>query len=737
MTGDRLPCCSLILSCVVVVGGCSDDDASGGGGAGGEPSSGATTSGVSSGDGKTSSGTHAQSGGGGASTSSSGGGGGGGGGGPIGCVYLVDGESGDDALDGGSWITAKATITAALDAAEAENDPGGCQVWVRAGTYLPTTFDGDRATSFELRPSVGLYGGFAGTEDTLEERDVLLNETFLSGDIGIPTEDDDNSYHVVRGADAARLDGFRIRGGRANGTTGDEIHGGGLYHLAGDLVVANCRFEMNSTGDGSTDPVGSVGQWGGHGGAIYQSGGSITIEASQFASNWTGNGGPDTQIGGDGGPGGAIAVQGGSLTVDGSSFVGNSTGNGADSQLTSGGIGGGGGLGGAIAVLSSASLTVTNSTFTQNTTGDGGACQATNAGIGGTGGLGGAIAFLSSGTLSISSSDFFDNATGNGGPSAGGLGGQGGPGGAVSLGGTGPVVTIRGSSFTSNLTGNGADGVTIEGHGGTGGALFASVQSGSVTVADSLFELNNVGIGFPGPATGGGVGGAIHHVPGGSTDLVIASTTFLGNTAESGGALFFQTASAIAGADIHIVNAVFQDNETTNEAGAITYHGNGVSVFSITNATFEGNATGNVGGGIVYRASANGGPGLLSLRNSIFWNNTASQSPQIWYSDVPIFTESVLTVDDNLIQGGCDASSPLIVCGANIDADPLFEDVLGDLTLTPGSPAQNQGDSAALPADLADLDGDADVTEPTPLDRLGAARVSGASVDLGAYEVMR
>ena len=60
--------------------------------------------------------------------------------------------AGDDAGDGLSWATAKATVQAGLDAASALR---GGEVWVAAGTYV------EHVT---LSAWVHLYGGFAGTE---------------------------------------------------------------------------------------------------------------------------------------------------------------------------------------------------------------------------------------------------------------------------------------------------------------------------------------------------------------------------------------------------------------------------------------------------------------------------------------------------------------------------------------------------------------------------------------------
>jgi hypothetical protein len=53
----------------------------------------------------------------------------------------------------------------------------GDQIWVAAGTYIP--IDEVRGHSFWLKNGVKIYGGFAGTESKLEQRNWVDNETIL------------------------------------------------------------------------------------------------------------------------------------------------------------------------------------------------------------------------------------------------------------------------------------------------------------------------------------------------------------------------------------------------------------------------------------------------------------------------------------------------------------------------------------------------------------------------------
>lgn len=151
--------------------------------------------------------------------------------------------------NGRSWATAFNDLQSAL-AAAIPND----EIWVAAGTYIPSS-TGDRSVSFVLRDQVSLYGGFAGTETALEQRDWETNITILSGDLagddntGVPVTDParnntDNAYCVVAGAEDAVFDGFTVSGGNADGAS-PVNRGAGMLNNACSPAVRHCTFSAN------------------------------------------------------------------------------------------------------------------------------------------------------------------------------------------------------------------------------------------------------------------------------------------------------------------------------------------------------------------------------------------------------------------------------------------------------------------------------------------------------------
>jgi len=166
--------------------------------------------------------------------------------GPPTVLYVdVDAEPGGD---GTTWATAFVDLTDALSAAAGSSGQVN-QIWVAAGVYKPDRATGDRSASFHLGNGLALYGGFAGGETDLAERDVSLNLTTLSGDLGVPGDTSDNSFHVVvadLNDETAVLDGFTITGGNADGVDPDDGGGGIRVYGGGSPTFRDCTVTLNT-----------------------------------------------------------------------------------------------------------------------------------------------------------------------------------------------------------------------------------------------------------------------------------------------------------------------------------------------------------------------------------------------------------------------------------------------------------------------------------------------------------
>jgi hypothetical protein len=154
--------------------------------------------------------------------------------------------------NGSSWDNAFTRLDSALK-------PRAClnEIWVANGTYKPTNGT-NRDSSFVIPNGVKVYGGFAGGEINLGDRNIITNHTILSGDIGLQNNSADNSYHVVsiRNVNTnTLLDGFTITSGQgASGSNlyGNNGDGAGLYinypnsGLTASPTIANCIIEDNN-----------------------------------------------------------------------------------------------------------------------------------------------------------------------------------------------------------------------------------------------------------------------------------------------------------------------------------------------------------------------------------------------------------------------------------------------------------------------------------------------------------
>jgi len=195
--------------------------------------------------------------------------------------------------NGSSWDNAYTSLQSALSAAVAGS---GDQIWVAAGTYSP---GGATSSTFALKNGVALYGGFAGGETTLPERNIAANVTILSGN--------NVCYHVVTGSNTdntAVLDGFTVTLGNA------WTDGGGMYNFKGSPTVANVIFSQNTAQYGK-------------GGGMYNYNGSPIVMNVTFSQNHAAHSGGGMYNEGDNGNGNGSA----SPTLTNVAFIGNTSSN--------------------------------------------------------------------------------------------------------------------------------------------------------------------------------------------------------------------------------------------------------------------------------------------------------------------------------------------------------------------------------------------------------------------------
>jgi parallel beta helix pectate lyase-like protein/SdrD B-like protein len=242
------------------------------------------------------------------------------------------------------------------------------------------------------------------------------------------------------------------------------------------------------------------------------------------------------------------------------------------------------------------------------------------------------------------------------------------------------------------IRGPGAEVLTIDAEGG----------SRVMQVSGSDTEVALTGLTLTGGSTSDD-GGGIHVAYG---TLTLAHCAVIGNTTtgvySDGGGIYSYS------------GALTLTNCTVGANSAIGIQGDGGGIYkgfdgtlTLTNCTVSGNSASgaNSSGGGIYNSSDL----TATMRNSIVAGNSASGAGDWW--------------------GQVDAESSLI------GVDPGFVDADGgDYRLVSTSIAINAGDDASLPADVFDLDGDEDTSEPVPVDLRGNPRVADAAVDLGAYE---
>jgi hypothetical protein len=531
----------------------------------------------------------------------------------------VDAPSGGD---GKSWATAFDNLQDAIDASVA---CGGSQIWVAEGTYAPDP----NAPVATISAPVSIYGGFAGTETALAQRDFVAHPVQL----GAPGWQ--SRVVVIDDGDVpqARLDGFTITGSEAGAilvegfdawvtmptvffdnlviTDNSADEGGGIF-VPGSVAfeVTNSHFEGNvaaENGAAISFPF-SV--------AYIDSssfidneapGGAITNEVSDF-SDWSYLSITDSVLSGN--VGGAIYAK--HVDAENCEFSNNTAVRGA-----------------AIRVVKF-SLAVHDCTFTGNHADYGGAIY--DQGF-----------WTYASNVSIFGSTFSGNTAKYGG--------------AVYFTGTnGGNLLIEGAEFSDNSSTH-----------GSGGAVW--MNSCDTCTVDGASFLNN-------DALAGG-GGAVYIKWGSS--IAIDGSSFIGNTAPYGGAM--QVDGDVVGLDVS--NSRFVSNQALSSTGGAVR--NLSADVSVTNTELVGNSSALHGGGFYGRATftsstfANnvaGGAGhglfapngpAMTIRNVVAWpDNLSAASMILDHACVPQVVQTHTNIDSTFI-----AASPF--AAADLDTDGLTE----------------------------------------------------------------
>ena len=603
-----------------------------------------------------------------------------------GTFKYVDLSKTSGANNGTSWADAYLELYSALNAA-GEGD----EIWVAGGTYKPNSGAAGRDASFVIPTGVKVYGGFAGNEANLADRDWETNVTILSGDIGTTGDNTDNAYHVVRFTHAASttaLDGFTVTKGYANGgsdnTDWPYNSGGGIYNdgsgsgKSSNPQIANCIISYNYSDyqGGGVHNEANVGE-------IPETAG----EANPAFTNctFTRN---TTRLDGAG-----VNNEGEFGGVSCPSFL-----NCAFSYNIAGDEGGG--------VYSDAQEGTSSPVFTgcelhHNSADFGGAMV--NDGNYGTSSPSVTACSFNYNTATTDAGAIYNKA-GNG----------------VTNG------TFENCSFNNNLNSNGR---------GKGGAMLNEGWPGesSPVIINCSFTSNSAD-------RGGAICNYGRDDSGydGISSPTISKCTFKGNSATGilgyGGAIFNYGRSG-GESSPEIINTLISGNVASY--GSAVYNNDGTAIF--INCTMSGNYATNSNGGTFYSKRYSSSSGSLpapELKNCIIWHNNdvsiinasngGTPSPVVHYSD---------------IEGSGGSSGWLSTFGTdvgyNLDNDPVFASKIiltgnpttaGDMRLTAGSPC-------------ADLGLDDYISEPFDIRGTGFGRFllktdynQVGPVDMGAYE---
>ena len=237
-------------------------------------------------------------------------------------------------------------------------------------------------------------------------------------------------------------------------------------------------------------------------------------------------------------------------------------------------------------------------------------------------------------------------------------------------------------------------------------------------------------------------GGGIYN----SGQAILLGTTIKNNTAGSAGGIY-------SSGTLTISNSTIYNNTASQGFGGGIYHW---GTTSLINSTVSGNKA-DYGGGI-YASN-----GILNIFNSTITQNAVDETYNFYVGGIENSGASVnlrnsivagniggspdlegnINGNNNNLIGNLSGASGTVGTGTDIvnpnpKLGPLQDNGNGIFThaLLSGSPAINAGNNALVLTDVFDIDADGNDSETIPFDNRGSGytRISGGTVDIGAFE---
>ena len=543
--------------------------------------------------------------------------------------------------------------TVTLNGTGSSGSSGGAAVSVKGQgkgstlTITDSTFSGNQYNDTDNAAN-GAYGGAIGVQNA----SVTLTNVTLSGN---------------------------------SGDSGNQVQGGGYYQSIGSLNATQLKVSENKVETSSNLMGAGMVLWGTSGSISDSEFTGNTGEVDAWAlggglylrgSRWGGESDLSFSISDTTFSGNSLAsktddAQGGGLYVKGDASNGTADGNGKISvqldnvtftdNTVSTASAGAASQGGALYILGvddnggsvpdNATVTVNNGTFTGNTA-KGGRSQ------------GGAI--YNEGTLTVEGGSFTNNSA------------------AAADGNEIAASNVGGAIYNADNAKLSINGTRFEGNtAAIAGAVNNQYDSSYITaITDAVFVNNTASL---------SAGGALRNQ--GIIDS-IAGTTFEGNTAGNGGALW----NGAGGTITSITDTTFTGNKSTNAVvggGAITNAG---VIKAINATTFTGNtAAGN--GGAIYNVVSGGGQASIALSNTTFTDNTAGKLGGAIYNDGSLSFTGNNTFSGNMAAGQANdiynADSIIVADGTTTLGSGLTQ-VGGNITVNGGTLDMASGSSLSF-----------------------------------------